>query len=201
MKHKKTFLIMALFIFGIFTKEVYADNQKLGKTLSMITGEIKPITSDHIKDVRELIMRVIFELQIVPSTSLEALSADHVQNGQFNDLDNLQSIYFANNGTFLVMLANDMVVGMGAIKKIDDEMCELKRMYFAKDYRGIGLGKKMAETLLDHARKVGYKKIRLIVYNPAVQSSAIAFYKKLGFYEIPPYKQNVPIKFFAEKVL
>jgi putative acetyltransferase len=63
------------------------------------------------------------------------------------DLDDLNSHYFNNKGIFLVLIDNGMIVGSGAIRRLSDDICELKRMWFLKDYRGKGLGWKMAQML------------------------------------------------------
>jgi putative acetyltransferase len=94
----------------------------------------------------------------------------------------------------------EKIVGAGAIKKCTDEICELKRMWFLKEYRGKGLGSQMAYQLLAFAKDHGYAKIRLDIYFPQVQDRAITLYKKLGFYEIAPYNDS-PAKIFMEKVL
>lgn len=120
--------------------------------------------------------------------------------GKFNDLLDISKTYFENDGIFLVLVDNGKVVGTGAIRKLNDEICELARLWFLKEYRGKGLGKKMTTQLLEFAKTHGYTKIRLDVYRPEVQTQAVALYKKLGFYEIEPYNTS-DSKLFMEKIL
>src|SRR5438128_467958 len=77
------------------------------------------------------------------------------------DLDDVQTNYFADRGTFVVVLDDNRVIGTGAIKCLDKKICELRRMFLLKEYRGRGLGKQVAQYLLEFARTAGYEKIRL----------------------------------------
>lgn len=83
-----------------------------------------------------------------------------------------------------MLVDNEQVVGTGAIRKLDDEICKLKRMWFLKEYRGQGRGWKMAQMLFDFARQVGYRKVRLDLANEERQPQALKPYKRLGFYPI-----------------
>lgn len=98
------------------------------------------------------------------------------------------------------MIKNNKVIGMGAIKRLDPEVCELKRMFFAHEYRRQGLGSKMLASLLKHAKELQYKRMRLDLYNPVTQIGAVNLYKKFGFYEIEAYKKS-RANLFMEKVL
>ena len=109
--------------------------------------------------------------------------------GVLEEMDDIQRSYFDDDGTFLVMVDGDKIIGTGAIKKLDEEICELKRLWFLKEYRGKGLGYQMTQELLSFARQKGYKRVRLET-DPEAQSQAMAFYKRLGFYEIPQYSQH-----------
>ena len=109
--------------------------------------------------------------------------------GVLEDMDDVQKSYFDDDGTFLVMVNDGEIIGTGAIKKLDVEICELKRLWFLKEYRGKGLGYQMTQELLSFARDKGYQRVRLET-DPVAQSQALNFYKRLGFYEIPRYSQN-----------
>ncbi|HEY9671542.1 MAG TPA: GNAT family N-acetyltransferase [Waterburya sp.] len=117
-----------------------------------------------------------------------------------SDIDDVESHYFDKRGTFLVVTDEEKVVGSGAIRRLDHNVCELKRMWLLKDYRGQGLGMKMAQMLLDFARSAGYKKVRLDLLNPQQQTQALKLYQQLGFYVIARYN-DTPCTVFREKVL
>lgn len=143
--------------------------------------------------------------QIVISVSLEiwqgVLTAEKLkQYDSLSDIENFRSHYLNNKGIFLVLLDGDCVVGTGAIRKLTDEICELKRMWFLKPYRGQGWGRKMAEILFDFARQAGDQKIRLDLASEERQLQALKFYKKLGFYPIERYNDS-SCTVFMEKLL
>jgi putative acetyltransferase len=105
------------------------------------------------------------------------------------DIEQVQSHYFANRGIFLV-LVDQQVVGTGAVRRLDHEICKLKRMWLLKDYRGQGWGEKMAEMLLDFARRAGYQAVKLDLANQERQPQAYSLYRKLGFYPIERYNDS-----------
>lgn len=169
-------------------------NQKGSDTMKF--SVIKP---DQIEEVKQMILLCAYELW-KPQQSFDQFAQELDKQDEFEDFVDIHSSYLGNKGTFLVLTDNQKIVGAGGIRKFDDEICELMRLWFCKEYRGQGLGFKMAEQLLAFAKEQGYKKIRLDVYHPEIQTKAVALYKKLGFYEIPAYN-NYPAKLWMEKVL
>ena len=117
-----------------------------------------------------------------------------------SDIENVETHYFRNRGIFLVVCDDERVVGTGAIHYLDNSTCELKRMWLLKDYRGQGLGMKLARSLIDFAKKVGYGKVLLDLFDKQKQLQAIAFYQKLGFRHIERYNDS-PCTVFMEKLL
>ena len=109
--------------------------------------------------------------------------------GTLNDMDDIQRNYFDNDGIFLVMTNEEQLIGTGAIRKIDEEICELKRVWLMFEYHGKGLGYRIIQELLAFAREKGYQRIRLETDRDD-QRRAYDLYKRLGFYEIPRYSDN-----------
>lgn len=155
--------------------------------------EIKPIQLHQVEDVKHVIITVCQEIWQVPEDVIKRYDP-------MADIDDVRSHYFDNNGTFLVLLDNGRVVGSGAIRRLNDQICELKRMWFLKDYRGRGLGTKMAQMLLDFARETGYKKVRLDTTDEQKQAQALKLYHRLGFYFIERYNDS-PCTVFMQKML
>lgn len=160
--------------------------------------EIRPIELHQVNELKQMIAACVFDL-LQPYRTVQETEAEFQKNGYFNDVDMMQATYF-DGGTFLVLMDGEKIVGAGAIKKYADDSCELKRMWFLKEYRGRGLGSRMAQQLLEFAKNHGYKRVLLDLWFPEVQDRAITLYKKLGFYEIAPYNDS-PAKVFMEKVL
>jgi putative acetyltransferase len=167
------------------------------------TYEIKPIAQDDLQAARTIIYNAVFELQIIPSANVEEVMQNVTATNSLPDMTDMISIeqtYTNNHGCFLVVVKDDIVVGIGAIKKLNDQRCELTRMFFAPEYRGQGLGSQLMHQLLLLASALEYTTMQLNIWNPVTQTEAICFYKKFGFYEIEPYK-NCAGKIFMEKIL
>ncbi|BAZ68467.1 MAG: GNAT family N-acetyltransferase [Pelatocladus maniniholoensis HA4357-MV3] len=157
--------------------------------------EIRPIQRHQIEQAKQIVMGVSLEIWQGVLTE-----ADFRRIDSMSDIENVQSHYFDNCGTFLVLVNDEQVVGTGAIRRLDNEICELKRMWFLKEYRGQGLGWKMAQTLFDFAQQAGYRKVRLDLANEERQPQALKLYRKLGFYSIERYNDS-SCTVFMEKVL
>lgn len=116
----------------------------------------------------------------------------------FEDMDEISIHYTAPYGTFLVLMDDERVVGTGAIRRIDNQTCELKRLWFLPAYRGRGYGTKMAELLFEFGRSIGCHKV-ILDTSPALQA-ANRLYRRLGFV-ITKQQDNGPCTIFMEKSL
>jgi putative acetyltransferase len=149
---------------------------------------IRHITPDEIAFAKELIYRVAHQV-FNDTRSLEESIAFYESRGLLQDMDEVQQTYFDNDGLFLVLTDNNQIIGTGAIRKIDDEICELKRLWLLFEYHGQGLGYRMIQELFAFARAKGYQRVRLETDRDD-QSRAFNLYKRLGFYEIPRYTDH-----------
>jgi putative acetyltransferase len=101
------------------------------------------------------------------------------------DLADIESSYFKRDGTFLVLEEEDgSVVGAYGLYPLDDQTCELRKMYLHKAHRGKGLGKLLLEDALARARQLGFEK--MVLETASVLKEAIALYKSYGFAEYTP---------------
>lgn len=84
------------------------------------------------------------------------------------------------------------VAGCCALRPLDTadypNAAEMKRLYVRPPFRGLGLGRQMAEAMLDAARGAGYACVLLDTLDD--MESARALYEDLGFVEVPPYYHN-----------
>jgi putative acetyltransferase len=91
----------------------------------------------------------------------------------------------SGNGAFLVAYRNDVAVGCGAVRLLDAETGELKRMYVSPDERGRGVGRLLVAELEAEARTLGAR--RLVLETGTRQHAALALYRAAGFSLIPLY--------------
>ena len=145
--------------------------------------QIRCIEPDEVPAAKLLIYRVA-HVVFNDARPLEESIAYFESRGQLEDMDDIQQAYFDNDGIFLVMTDDDQLIGTGAIRKFEDKICELKRLWLLTEYHSKGLGYRMMQELLSFAKEKGYERIRLET-DPIYQKRAVEFYKRLGFYEIP----------------
>jgi ribosomal protein S18 acetylase RimI-like enzyme len=104
----------------------------------------------------------------------------------FQDLDHELSTLESFYELILVARDADRVAGCVALRRIDAETCEMKRLYVRPAFRGMNLGRALATHIIDAAR--GYKRMRLDTL--PTMTAAIPLYRALGFVEIEPYRFN-----------
>lgn len=116
------------------------------------------------------------------------------------ELVSLKEMYVAPFGGILLCKHEAEYVGCIAIRKIDAEIAELKRMYVKSTFQQLGIGNALLQDALAMAKKYHYKKIRLDTLSN--MTPAINLYKRNGFYEIPAYYFNPEeTAVFFEKIL
>lgn len=117
------------------------------------------------------------------------------------ELANLPGKYAMPSGRLLLASENEKIAGCVALRKIDDETGEMKRLFVRDMFRGSGVGRKLIEELIAEAKKIGYKRILLDTLLEKMPK-AVGLYRFYGFREIAPYYYN-PHKetLFMEKVL
>ena len=105
------------------------------------------------------------------------------------ELAALPGAYVPPDGRLFVAIQNEQVAGCVAVRKIGDGICEMKRLYVRPAFRGTGLGRTLAERIIETAREIGYDRMRLDTL-PGKMDRAIAMYNLLGFKKIAAYYDN-----------
>jgi putative acetyltransferase len=146
------------------------------------------------------------EIQLLPPDSPEALQAVRVifreyanQLGvdlQFQDFESelaaLPGDYVAPGGGLLLAWVDGALAGCGAFRPLHDSdyanACEMKRLYVRRPFRRFGLGRQIAQGLMDAASQAGYSSMLLDTLDE--MEAARELYASLGFEEIAPYYFN-----------
>ena len=104
----------------------------------------------------------------------------------------LGMVFGGARGALLVATVDGKFAGCCAMRPLDSvdyaNACEMKRLYVRDEFRRLGLGRQLAEGILDASRLAGYSCILLDTLDD--MESARALYDELGFSEIPPYYFN-----------
>ncbi|HEV2468092.1 MAG TPA: GNAT family N-acetyltransferase [Candidatus Sulfotelmatobacter sp.] len=132
----------------------------------------------HIAQVRELFLEYAQSL----SFSLCFQSFDE-------ELATLPGHYAPPDGRLLLAECDGRLAGCVALHKLEDHICEMKRLYLRPQFRGRGLGRTLVDSIIAEARQIGYSRMRLDTVEP-VMKDAVGLYRKIGFREIAPYCDN-----------
>ena len=79
--------------------------------------------------------------------------------------------------------------GCVALHQLEPGICEMKRLYLRPQFRGKGLGRALADSIIAEARSIGYQRMRLDTIEP-IMKDAVGMYRQFGFQEIAPYRPN-----------
>ncbi len=124
------------------------------------------------------------------------------------ELAELPGEYAPPRGRLLLALAEEpasgplesRALGCVALKPMDSETCEMKRLYVSPALRGRGLGRLLAEGVIAEARAIGYRRMRLDSIE--TMKEALGLYRSLGFQPIAPYRFNpIPGAVYLELLL
>ena len=98
------------------------------------------------------------------------------------DFDDIEKTYIEPGGDFIVAVEHGIVVGMGALKKLDEKTAEVKRMRVQQNMRGRHIGSRILDQLIERARQQDYGK--LVLDTNETQKEAHILYESRGFKEV-----------------
>lgn len=102
-------------------------------------------------------------------------------------------------GIWLVAYRDGRAIGCGGLQRLDAEIGEVRRIFLDENERGHGTGRRLLLELEEHARRLGYKRVRLTTGDG--QPEALRMFQSAGYEEIPPFTDGVFTRHWMEKVL
>lgn len=104
------------------------------------------------------------------------------------EIDEFPGEYGPPGGKFFLAYVGDKVAASVAVRRWEGNVCEMKRLFVRPEFRGKGIGKKLAKLIIDEAGKMGYRSMRLDTLPNMTE--AIELYKSLGFQEVDKYRES-----------
>ena len=139
---------------------------------------VQAAAPERIKEVRELILEYATTLSCEPC--LQRIE---------EDVSHLPGEYAPRDGRLLLARDDGKPAGCVALRKIEEGVFEMRRLYVRQAFRGRKIGKALAEYCIQEARKEAGRALRL--YTLPSMNEAIRLYRSLGFREIAPYGEHV----------
>ena len=152
---------------------------------------------DRPQDVRALFSEYIGSLIETDPNVLRYLILQHYER----ELEDAAPKYALPNGRLYLAVTKDgAAAGCVAMRLLDDETCEMKRLFIRPQYRGHRLGERLVNRLLADGKEIGCRRMRLDTF-PFLKT-AIALYREMGFHEIGRYNDcPLPDVLYMEKEL
>jgi ribosomal protein S18 acetylase RimI-like enzyme len=114
------------------------------------------------------------------------------------ELAELPGDYVPPGGRLLLAYDSSQLAGCIALRRLEEQTCEMKRLFVREEFRGQGLGRQLIAGIIQEAKQIGYRNMRLDTLPPKM-NDAIGLYRSYGFKEIAPYYKNpVPGALFME---
>lgn len=107
------------------------------------------------------------------------------------EISDLPAQYSEPTGCIIICYEDDNPIGCVGLRKFSEGICEMKRLYLRNNARGKGIGRVLAEKIVEKAKELGYRKMQLDTIE--TMKEAISLYKSMRFKEISPYRFN-PVK-------
>jgi putative acetyltransferase len=151
----------------------------------MVTVLKVPETAAELDEVRALMRAFTAWHRQRHPLDLELIDSYFDAEAFEQELASLPGEYSAPAGRLLLALVDGQPAGCVALRRIDGQACEMKRMFVYPEYHGRGLGMALGEAVIEAARESGYRVMRLDT--SIRQTEAQRLYARLGFRQIEPY--------------
>lgn len=115
--------------------------------------------------------------------------ADCLRSQHYDEeIRNLRRKYGLPKGRLYLAEVDGALAGCIALRSLEKNICEMKRLYVRPAYRAAGVGRTLVDRILADARQIGYRHVRLDTF--PFMESALGLYERYGFHAIPSYNDN-----------
>jgi len=151
-----------------------------------VRDTINIVLAQHaaIVEVRQL-MRGFVDWQLVRNAADKHLLVEYFGEAFEKELAGLPGKYGGPDGALLLAYYEDAPAGCVALRKLDGESCEMKRLFVAEKFQGLGIGRRLALAIIEEARRLGYTKMLLDTSFRQVEAQRL--YESIGFVACAPY--------------
>ena len=196
MRDTRSKIITIQGIFDACVRVSALESVKLREAESGRTMEMKSQVASVIPMVPVATMQIIEAHSIDRLKTIRQLFTEYVNGLEIElcfqnfkqELESLPGKYAPPDGRLLLALQDDQAVGCGALRKFEQGICEMKRLYVRPQFRGQRAGRKLAEALIEAARQIGYQ--RMVLDTLSSMKEAICLYESLSFCRTAPYYHN-----------
>lgn len=157
--------------------------------MEVLTMKITAVNKENIIEFKRITGQDMLEgVKRLFSEYAKSLKVDLSFQNFEEEFNGLPGKYGPPDGVLILALVDGKEAGCIALRKISENICEMKRLYVRDYYRGTGIGKKLITLITGEASKMNYQYIRLDTL--PTMKNAQALYTSLGFYDIAPYVSN-----------
>lgn len=141
-----------------------------------------PSSAEPVRDLLRTFVQWHFERH----TEDKDLISEYFDKASFDkELEELPGKYVSPDGALLLAYYNEEPAGCVALKRIDAESCEMKRMFVYPRVQGAGVGKALAVAIVEKARALGFHKMKLDTSHRQIEAQRL--YQRIGFVNCEPY--------------
>ncbi|HAA31327.1 MAG TPA: GNAT family N-acetyltransferase [Cyanobacteria bacterium UBA8553] len=150
-------------------------------------------TDEHQRHVRELFWEYLKATNLIVNREFD-ISFD-VKAVLENDLAKIQQ-FAPPSGRLLLGEDEAKIAGCACLRKIGEDVGEIKRMYVRPEYRRRGIGRSLLKAIINETRQIGYSTLRLDTAPFAKEAQAL--YHSLGFHKCEPYAESdIPQNYYS----
>lgn len=145
----------------------------------------QPVAPEHFVAARELFREYTNFLYSLPDMRAHVDSLD-----PHTEIAGLEAGPYASpTGAMLLATCDKEYTGVVALRRLTDRVCEMKRLYVRRKYRGVSIGIQLVRAIIRKGKALGYERMRLDSHPDMTKAHQL--YYSLGFYDIPRYNKNI----------